>query len=196
MIVKCLHCEARIKVLDSAFVNGTPTVLCPACKQQFRPEMPVQKPTGQAGVDNSIKEKEPTEVGWLVVHDENTPQQTYALKLGKQTIGRKSASRPCDIMIETTDEYMSRRHFIIEVITRSPGNYEYYLSDNNAVNKTFINTKKLCEIKRGDEYILHDGDTIQAGRTKIVFKSNRFVKNSRQATEIVVEQPKGKTVLV
>jgi pSer/pThr/pTyr-binding forkhead associated (FHA) protein len=99
-------------------------------------------------------------------------------------------------MIDTKDEYMGRNHFVITVEQNRLGDQDYCLADNNSMNKTFINTVKLQELKKGDEYLLQDGDIIQAGYTKIVFKSNKTVKTEKEATKLVVNQPKGKTVLV
>ncbi|MDR3217992.1 MAG: FHA domain-containing protein [Dysgonamonadaceae bacterium] len=202
MMIKCEHCASRIKVADSAFEKGTPTVLCPICKKTFVPQdvKPLVEKQGiQGNAENrptSENSNENNGIGWLVVHDENAPLQTYSLKIGRQIIGKKSTTRPCDIMVETDDDYMSRNHFIIAVEQNKRNVYEYYLSDCNSLNGTFINTVTLQALKKGDEYILQDSDIIQAGRTKIVFKSNKTAKNEKEATLLVSNQPKGKTVLV
>jgi len=193
MIVKCEHCNAKLKVADSAFEKGIPEVLCPICKKKFKPQ--------GINLDSNKEENKPTDsgnqktsdAGWLVVHDENTPQQTFTLKEGEQIVGRKSVSRPCEIMIETNDDIMSRNHFVVTVKKKSSGEFEYSLKDYASRNYTFLNEVRL---KQGDEYILQDGVTIQAGRTKIVFKSNKTVKTDKEATRLVRSQPKGKTVLV
>jgi len=81
--------------------------------------------------------------GWIFVHDENTTKQSFDLKPGKSIIGRKS-SVYAEIPIETNDEYMSRRHCIIEVRSKPGGEFDFLLSDFKALNGTFINgvTKK------------------------------------------------------
>ena len=204
MLVHC-KCGAQIKFADSAFDRGIPTVTCKICQRQFKPDPPrPEKPEPPRPEKPERPEKDEEtkslsdgkdEAGWLVVHDENTRQQTLTLKTGKQIIGRMSelADRKADLMIDTKDGYMSRQHFIITVERSASGGYSYYLSDNSAKNRTLINTKAL---KKGDEYILKDGDTIQAGLTKIVFKSNKNVRDKREATLIVADQPKTKTTLV
>ena len=135
------------------------------------------------------------EVGWLVVHDEKTSQQTLSLKQGKQIVGRTSeeADKKADLMIDTEDVYMSRKHFIINVEQNASGGFDYYLSDNSAKNKTFLKTK---ELNKGDEFTLQDGDIIQAGQTNIVFKTIHHVKNKKEATQVVAGIPKEKTVVV
>lgn len=142
-------------------------------------------------------EPDPEVAGWLVVHDEKTPLQTFNLKMGKQLIGRKSESRPCDIMINSQDEYMSRNHFFIEVKTSINHGMIYILIDNGSTNYTFINTATLAMLKQNDQYILKDGDVIQAGETKIVFKSRtETVSNATEATRLVTTKAKGHTVLI
>jgi len=200
MLVKCTFCEAKIKIADSALERGIPTVICPICKHHFKPVLPKDIKIAYTHPVRNEETKpllsQTKEVGWLVVHDEKTPQQTLSLKLGEQIIGRISAfdNKKSDLMIETEDEYMSRQHFVIKVEQIAlGGGYNYYLSDNSSKSGTLINTKKL---KKGDEYILKDGDIIQAGLTNIVFKTNKQVKNKREATQIVSDQPKAKTLLV
>ena len=139
------------------------------------------------------------EVGWLVVHDEKTSQQTLSLKQGKQIVGRTSeeADKKADLMIDTEDEYMSRKHFIINVELNASGGFDYYLSDNISKNKTFLMTDlKTKELNKGDKYTLQDGDVIQAGQTNIVFKTIHHVKNKKEATQVVAGLPKEKTVVV
>ena len=202
MIVQCTHCPARVKIVDSAFDRGIPTVLCPICKKQFKPEYKVIPKAGKK--DNPVTEKDTeimggkvTDVGWLVVHDEKTESQSFTLKPGKQTVGHISQikSKQSDLMINTDDEYMSRLHFVINVEANKSGGYNYYLSDNNSLNGTYINAKPE-RLKKNDIYKLQDGDTIQAGETKIAFKSNKHAKSKMEAEQIVGKQPREKTVIL
>ena len=192
MLVLCKHCPAKIKIADSAFDRGIPTVVCPICKKQFKPDAP--KPPVSPDTEKPTKPLFDEEVGWLVVHDDQTRQQTLSLKPGRQTVGRISsiADKKADVMIDSDDEYMSRQHFIINIERKSSGGYNYYLSDNSK-NRTLINKKAM---RKGDEYILKDGDIIQAGLTNIVFKTNNQVKNTKEATNAVTSQPKQKTEIV
>ena len=199
MIVVCKHCEAKIKVADSAFDGRIPTIICPICKKQFKPEndivLKTEKQTPTMVERVHIFEENMSEVGWLVVHDENTSQQTLSLKAGKQVVGRISEIREkqADLMIETDDDYMSRQHFMINVESAASGGYDYYLSIYKNLNNTLVNAKIL---NKGDECILRDGDVIQAGITKIVFKTSQKVKSRKEATQIVTSQPRAKTVVV
>jgi len=195
MNIKCTHCAKGLFVPDSAFKFYVPNVRCPHCKQQFKPVITVVMDR-QSGVDTQPVLAPPVAggaKGWLVVHDEKTFTQTFSLGLGKQVIGRKSETRPCDIMIDCNDPYMSRNHFIIDVVQK-PGNIiSYSLSDSGSKNRTFINARELAP---ADVYYLQDNDTIQAGETKIVFKNNVHINSEKEATLLVTAKEYLKTVLV
>jgi hypothetical protein len=212
MIVKCPYCTKELRVPDASLKNGNPTLICTGCTGKFRaktePKVELQakaepkpkpafgstqKPEFVFGKSKKADQYYSDQIGWLVVHDEHTRQQTFALKVGNQTIGRKSESKPCEIMIETGDMYMSRNHFSVDVTQRSNGMYDYTIADCNATNHTYIN---LNQLRADDEMFLKDGDTIQAGETKIVFKSNAEAKSSHQATQLVAGKSYNKTVLV
>ena len=196
MIVLCKQCKAKMKIADSVFDKGLPTVECPICKYRFKPDPP-ERPKTDGAQPVVEKETRPLfedslEAGWLVVQDKNAKQQSLPLKFGKQTIGRLSsiAERKADVMVETEDDAMSRRHFIIHVEKRKTGGYNYCLSDYSSINKTYLNEKAL---NKGDEYILKDGDVIRAGLTKLVFKMN---DPATGAQEVSGGQPKQKTDVV
>lgn len=203
IIVTCPECATRLSIPESAITKGIPTLTCPKCNKKFKPMIkqpvpqipnpPINQVNSSKGADTDFLDQAP---GWLVVHDENTKHQTFSLKLGKQIAGRKDPTRPCEIMIDTSDKYMSRNHFVIECKINRFGKVECVLSDNNAKNHTFINTKSLQEVKQNDLFLLSDGDIIQAGRTKIVFKSSNTVRTEKEAENSVKSTPKGRTVLV
>ncbi len=226
MIIRCpnTNCNTKMAVKEEVLRNPDANVKCPSCKERFKPfdrlpqsqkdDILHQQKTGNppsskiADEETDIlddaynKNRGKTPVGWLVVHDENTRSQTYNLFEGKQIAGRKSTTRPCDIMIETNDKLMSRNHFVIEIRNHG-GRYSYALSDSNSKNKTYVETKVLSDFERqmrrlqpDEELYIEDGAIIQAGQTKIVFKSLETVNNKEQATQIVSNQKITKTVIL
>lgn len=146
----------------------------------------------------------PGDLGWLVVHDEYADQQTHPLHIGRQVVGRKSLSRPCDIMIETDDPYMGRNHCIIEVKPSRSGGFDYFLSDvkmtngiaeQMSTNGTFVNAYPT-PLKPKDMVYLKDGDTIQMGKTKVVIKTLITATNAQDASRIVQETDYSPTVIL
>lgn len=222
-IVRCPHpgCNLKLSVPDRYMSNPGASIKCPACKQSFRPSASegtvVQSASPSAA--SSAPRQDATEVitssspgaspqatdsavGWLVVHSENAPQQTYELRTGMQVVGRKSQSRECEIMIETLDNCISRNHFRLTVESRG-GRYSYLIEDCNSTNGTFIDTKRLKgyerELKRlapGEQVYIEDGSIIQAGKTKIVLKTYGAATNSADATRIVSSSPINKTIIL
>ena len=201
MIINCLKCSKKLPVPDASLRNGNPKVKCPYCNTVFlakkdEDNTTLSDNTEKISITNSVfANKNNSNKAWLIVHDENTNIQTFELKLGKNIVGRKSLSKPCDIMIETEDNTMSRNHFCIEIKQSEKGN-SYILFDLNSTNATFINTKSLLQLKNEDEYLLQDNDLIQAGRTKIVFKAIDNQQTKESVTTLVTAKPRGKTVKV
>lgn len=136
------------------------------------------------------------QIGWLVVHDEHTPAQTLSLTEGRNVIGRKSPDKPCHLMIDTTDQHMSRNHAVLEVSRRLDGHFQYLLSDSGSTNGTFINGSEHHRLSPYDQIFLKDGDTIQLGRTKVVLKTGQTVSSPGQAHEVVSRKDYLKTVVL
>ena len=164
------------------------------------PAVPVQAPPRPVmGRTSGIQE-----LGWLVVHDENADQQTHPLRIGRQVIGRKSVSRPCDIMIDTEDSFMGRNHCILEVKPSRSGGYEFFLSDvkmtngtpeQMSTNGTFVNAQPSA-LRPKDMVYLKDGDTIQMGKTKVVIKTLITAANAQDASRIVQDTDYSPTVII
>lgn len=211
IIVTCPECTSRYSIPDSAVLKGVPTLTCTKCLKKFKPILDRQAEKNQQNQQSQKRTKQETDLmgegqskninadqapGWLVVHDENTSRQTFSLKLGRQVIGRKDPDMQCELMIDTDDMYMSRNHFIIECRVNRAGSIECILSDYKSKNHTFINTRSLHEVKKNDAFLLTGGDIIQAGLTKIVFKSSLEAGSAKEAEDLVKNKPKGKTVLI
>jgi hypothetical protein len=164
--------------------------------QPISSPMPSRMPMG--------KPSAPSDMGWLVVHDENAAQQTHPLRIGRQVIGRKSVSRPCDIMIDTEDPFMGRNHCILEVKPSRSGGYEFFLSDvkmtngtpeQMSTNGTFVNAQPTA-LRPKDMVYLKDGDTIQMGKTKVVIKTLITAASAQDASRIVQDTDYSPTVII
>lgn len=211
MIVRCPNenCSTKMSIKDEVVRNQDANVKCPSCKKMFKPFNNLPQSLKDEILNTQKKDcydnrpdTEKKAVGWLIVHDEKTHTQTYDLHEGKQLIGRKSNSRPCDVMIETSDTYMSRNHFIIEVINNRKC-FQYVLKDAQATNRTYVEAdvhsgfvKKIRPLSKDEEVYIKDGDIIQAGKTKIILKTPKSVSNREMATQIVTNQDIAKTVIV
>jgi hypothetical protein len=205
--ITCKGCGQQLRIINT----NNPIVRCGKCgypnpvtkpsgspppppKNQEIPKPPVEVPKS-SGVPNNAPNRPgvDSEVGWLVVHDESTTSQTLPLSIGRQIIGRKNSGRPCKIMIDSQDEFMSRNHCTIEVRVGQQGGYDYFLMDqiisggtakNMSANGTRVNAGQH-PLKPNDVVYLNDGDVIQIGMTKVVVKTLRTVSTSNDATRVV-----------
>jgi hypothetical protein len=164
------------------------------------------KKLGNSGPSHNRQERRsiqdnPTEFGWLVVHDEFTKTDTFPLVEGVNRIGRCSqdADSSINISIVTSDAYMSRYHCELEV-RRVNHKLEYIISDKStrrkkqSTNGTYINASHR-RLLPSEEVIIHDGDTIQLGATKLVLKTPVEVKNAAEAEMFVQQTDYSKTVI-
>ncbi|MCB0657847.1 MAG: FHA domain-containing protein [Saprospiraceae bacterium] len=135
------------------------------------------------------------DVGWLVIHDENTDTATFNLQVGVNKIGRKSQNslKDINISIVSGDKYMSRHHCDLEVRWLATHKiYQYMITDRNSTNGTFVNGTRLLQT---DLIKLKDGDVIQIGRTKVVLKLPSTVQNSREAENWVRRTDHYRTII-
>ena len=188
----CGKCKARVKIKDDSGENEV-FFNCPICKTKNKLILPKnQKMTEEKTlVQSSLGDVK----GWLVVHDESTSQQTLTLKSGKNVVGRKSESKPCEVMVDTEDSYMSRNHFAIEISLGNKG-LEYLVFDVTSTNGTFINANKNNKLSQTDQVYLQDGDTIQAGRTKMVLRTKKMAGTAKNATNTVINTKPLQTIIV
>jgi FOG: FHA domain len=158
------------------------------------PPAPIKRPTPAP----SNKRRKPPgndQLGWIVIHDEHTAAKTFELRKGINRIGRqsKSTKRDVNISIKTADTMMSRHHCDIEVRWNSRKNeYEYALSDYSA-NGTFINAG--VRLARSEEKLIQENDTIQIGRTKVVFRLSNQNNSLRDIEQSVRETEYLKTII-
>lgn len=183
---ECAHCGRKIKFDAALLMPERPLVRCPVCKTVSNVAKALEKQAAPL----------PQEVGWLVVHDEQTPEQTLSLKPGKNIVGRASESKPADVPIRTEDRYMSRNHCVLEVSQLPSGQWEYLLSDIGSTNGTFLNGKPNSRLREQMQVVLTDGDTIQIGRTKVVLKTIQQAGNAQNARQTVLLSGYTPTIIV
>ncbi|MEM7655233.1 MAG: FHA domain-containing protein [Bacteroidota bacterium] len=206
MIIKCGNCGSQLSFDESKLNPSQPLVKCPNCKSINRIKLPqiganpLHTPTPQPEHDATmVLAPEPQaqtaqELGWIIVHDEHAPTQTFPLKAGENVVGRKSVSKPADIMIETHDKFMSRHHCMLRVAQDQRGQLQYLLSDLSSTNGTFL-PEKDKKLDTYDEIFLQDGDTIQAGRTKIVLKTLKQSGSAANALKTVIHTEYARTII-
>ena len=215
MIIRCSNdaCKAQLRLNTNGLKTGkTYSSRCPKCttitpfevpaesEASLASDQPQKQVTGQNKTlvldrDDNQPAVTSEQIGWLVVHDENTARQTFPLKVGRNVIGRKSNSKTCDIMIETNDAFMSRQHSVIDVLQYADGRFAYIVSDCGSANGTFVNADTSRRLSQHDQIYLKDGDTLQLGKTKLVLKMGNGTKTETEASQEVALSAFQKTVI-
>ncbi|MEZ4905174.1 MAG: FHA domain-containing protein [Spirosomataceae bacterium] len=138
-------------------------------------------------------------VGFIVVHDENAAVQSYPLRIGPNVIGRKSSMPTADILIETEDVMMSRRHAVVEVTRDKFGQFQYLIAEAGSRNGTFVmgakDPMRKMKLEPEDLIFLEEGDTIQMGRTKVVLQTTKAASSARDAARNVQSTDYSKTII-
>jgi pSer/pThr/pTyr-binding forkhead associated (FHA) protein len=118
---KCGKCESSYKLDPSAINTSSAVFNCSNC-----------------GAKNVIR------LGPIVVFQNEKEIKRFSLKMGPNTIGRKSKEPSADILVN--DEFMSRNHATI-FVEEKDGKLFFSISDNNSTNGTFDKSKTRIKIK-------------------------------------------------
>jgi len=183
---KCDCCGKGVRISYTDIHRIPKTIICPNCKE-YAKVPPIEGAQSRNQASHSLEgtiitdligpgfATDRNEPAWLIVHDENTRQQTFTLRPGPNLVGRLDLkpSNELNVGIETNDRYMSRNHFRVQVDFDSLDRPKFILQDLGSTNGTFLNGNKDRRVCEDYVPILSDGDTIQAGRTKIVFRLNK-----------------------
>ena len=146
----------EIQILVGKISNATEP------KAGYKPENSFNEKS-QSKKTNSNEES----VALLIVHTENQKSQSFDLREGKTVIGRFIDENINKIEL-ANDQYISRLHTIINISGNNceigdAGSFGFKASTNGVYINGF--PKRLVGILN-----LNDGDTIQIGNTKLVFK--------------------------
>jgi len=141
---KCGNCQKPYKIDENKVENSNVIIQCISCHAK-----------------NSVR------FGPVLVLQSKYGVKQFALKLGENTIGRKTDSSNLDIEIE--DEFISRAHASIFIHEKESKLYAF-ICDNNSLNATF-NQKKTA-LKPGLKYPMTSKDYYIIGLTKLSLKFN------------------------
>ncbi len=129
--------------------------------------------------------------GWLIVHTENKAHTSYELYEGENIIGRPDSHDGVTIPIKE-DEYISRVHSTITVTKDYLHRFHYIMVDGEkdtygkaSTNGVYINGIEE-RLPKGQLIFLKDGDTIQVGLTKLVFKNTDMAFDIQSAANSVI----------
>lgn len=140
-------------------------------------------------------------IAWLLLHTEGKEPVYYELFEGDNIFGRVDEDHRVDIEIKE-DRYVSRSHALIRIHKDHLHRYHFVLRDDGfarsgrpSTNGTFINGLDT-RLPSDSHVFLIDGDTIQVGETKLVFKDRAESFDIKEAATSVLGTAYTKTVVV
>ena len=164
--LRCPRCDRYVVFDDSRYPAGQALVfVCPHCGKEFRIRL---GGTEHASHQEGEGESYSSDFGYLtVVENTFAYRQQLPLHEGDNLIGRRNKGTDVDIVIDTNDPSMDRRHCYIHVkpSSTSTGRHVYTLRDNNSNTGTFL-MNNLLEPK--DRIRLSAGDIITLGATTLI----------------------------
>lgn len=154
LLVSCKKCSTKLQV---AFEECKPVekFTCPVC-----------------GAENEINaaQAQQKNIGWLQCFLPLIGLQKLYLKPGTNTVGRKSEKSTASLQVQSSDTFLSRNHFSIEVTESKRGGFDYVLTDSSSTNGVFINNS-IERVSNYEEILLAHNDSIKAGSINFVFKT-------------------------
>jgi len=179
-------------------LNDFPSIIMKEEDLDIRLELPKKEVKKK---ENKVEDKTgKIAVAWLILHTENQEPIYFDLFEGLNIIGRGEPKRPADVEIQN-DQHVSRFHAHIKISQTPQKLFLYAIYDGLAhplkpsLNGVYVNGNKE-RLKMNDAYYLKDGDTIQIGLTKLVFKSREMTGNIEEAFTQVVETEYTQTITI
>lgn len=115
---------------------------------------------------------------WLIKHTEQQPASVYPIMPGKNFLGRKKQAALEPFVVIDGDDFISRLQCVLYAEEDNP--LEFFISDPAAFNngKASKNGSYVNGVAEpiSEKKLLHDGDTIQVGATKLVIRFNTGVE--------------------
>ncbi len=172
--VRCPKCDTYIQFDETKYEHGQSLVfICPDCKKQFGIRLGKSK-----GNRADIPEEDNPNVGELIVLENVfAHKQVLPLKLGDNTVGRRSKGTNVDVPIETNDPSMDRIHCIINVGKDKAGKLRYTLRDNDSITGTFLMNELLAP---KDRLRIADASVFTLGATTIILREPAADNGSEQ----------------
>ncbi|MBP3726318.1 MAG: FHA domain-containing protein [Bacteroidaceae bacterium] len=183
--VKCPHCEQLLDVVNSRN-EKVKTISClkcggrmnvqflhPSSDDEIIPNAETvhqQRPHNVAGTIYGGKPQRPKDESndvpqrvWHVVLRDTNTDRSYPLQMGRNIVGRASASSEADVQIDTNDRFMSRQHLLITLVPKSGlSPLKVTLQNYQNKNVTYVNGVPL---DKADIVVLENGSTIKMGNS-------------------------------
>jgi len=175
--ITCPKCGVRLNVVNSQN-EAIKRVDCPACHYGFmvqfrKPQVDNDAVTQLPGAAAASTASNETVYGGVRAGKVNyhgalyLNGTRYPLKVGRNVVGRKAATSDADVQLATSDMYISRSHFLVNVIAMADGSVIATIQNYKNKNATLVNQQPL---NTGDVVNLVDGIHIKVGDTTLIYR--------------------------
>ena len=200
---RCESCNSPLNIKSNADepkpIRSNPEIKVVDIPQQDKTV--VDRPNVKPSPPSPNRSHSDTITGWLIVHTENKEPISYNLYLGDNFFGTPADGYQVDIPIDS-DRYVSRCHANLKVSKDFLNRFHYELIDDGSrrpkgpsTNGTYINGNS-SRLPKDHRVFLKDGDTIQIGETKLVFKTTDKSKDVIDAATNVINSDYTGTVII
>ena len=173
--IKCPSCHQPIGIKNQPGVDAL-KIKCPFCSLAFTVKFnrrPIRLEEGHASNLSSgqqLAADDETEFGNVLANTGNpmllVNGAKHSLKLGRNTVGRKSSESSATLQLPVADRYMSRVNAVIEVYKVAQGKWYVTIASCNERNLVKVNEHS---VQMGDKMVLQSNYVIRLGHTNIVF---------------------------
>ena len=157
--VICPKCEHRFTFDETRYSSDCGvSFICPRCRKRFVMTL--------AEVDRQNAGTMDAPYGSITVLENSfCERQEFPLRLGENTVGRRSPGTEVEISIVSGDMSMDRRHCIINVKRNKQGKLVYTLRDAPSLTGTFLMNEILGD---KDRVRMEDGAIVTIGATTFI----------------------------
>lgn len=157
--VICPKCEHRFTFDDTRYSSDCGvSFICPRCRKRFVMTL--------AEVDRQNAGTMDAPYGSITVLENSfCERQEFPLRLGENTVGRRSPGTEVEISIVSGDMSMDRRHCVLTVKEDKQGGVSCVLRDFPSITGTFLRHEILAD---RDRIRLRDGDVVTMGATTFI----------------------------
>jgi hypothetical protein len=170
MIIVCESCYEPMQVPNATFFKAPiPAINCPHCGAGVLEATPIDAPEELMTPVSKSYQNEPQGLACLAVVLPNGAQKMYYLLAGATTVGRYGAGSDTQLQVDTTDPFMSRLHFIIDLQDTGAGIAATVL-DLGSKNGTTVKGSNGISQLHNRGMPIDEGMVIVAGNTNMQFQ--------------------------
>ena len=163
-IIQCPQCNNKFN-LPEIIIKKVSNFICPRCKHQWNLQETCEKqPVQQAKEEKTEKEQVPFKHTVTITRLEDDFDFYFFTE--ESSFGRYDSSILSEVMIQTNDLSISRRHLII-FIEAIDGGYKAHIKNKSKEGVCLVNGKQLPYDEQSE---IRPGMNLTLGKTRFIIK--------------------------